>query len=215
MLEMGGLTMEGLQFPLVDGKSHLSFKPNTPQAFLERLKKWIDQEWRIVIYCQSLNRLAYMSTLLESNGLVPYRRAQLIECRFSQVSLVLSPVSHGFFDSMSQQAFLSAEELMHVEHKIRKSSQKRLNEVSLYNYQELDIGSFVVHEQHGIGKYLDMRTLEIRGHTHECLKLEYQGGEHILVPVTQLHKISKYRCHDDTQPNLDKIGSKKWLPINP
>ena len=99
---------------------------------------------------------------------------------------------------------------MHVEHKIRKSSQKRLNEVSLYNYQELDIGSFVVHEQHGIGKYLDMKTLDIRGNTHECLELEYQGGEHILVPVTQLHKISKYRCHDDTQPNLDKIGSQKW-----
>ena len=92
----------------------------------------------------------------------------MIECRFSQVSLILSPVSHGFFDSMSQQAFLSAEELMHVEHKIRKSSQKRLNEVSLYNYQELDIGSFVVHEQHGIGKYLDMKTLDIRGNTHEC-----------------------------------------------
>lgn len=209
-LEMGELTMEGLQFPLVDGKNHLSFKPNTPQIFLERLKKWIDQEWRIVIFCQSLNRLAYMSTLLESNGITPYRRAQLIECRFSQVSLILSPVSHGFFDSMSQQAFLSAEELMHVEHKIRKSSQKRLNEVSLYNYQELDIGSFVVHEQHGIGKYLDMKTLDIRGNTHECLELEYQGGEHILVPVTQLHKISKYRCHDDTQPNLDKIGSQKW-----
>ena len=49
-LEMGELTMEGLQFPLVDGKSHLSFKPNTPQRFLERLKKWIDQEWRIVIF---------------------------------------------------------------------------------------------------------------------------------------------------------------------
>ena len=95
-LEMGELTMEGLQFPLVDGKNHLSFKPNTPQIFLERLKKWIDQEWRIVIFCQSLNRLAYMSTLLESNGITPYRRAQLIECRFSQVSLILSPVSHGF-----------------------------------------------------------------------------------------------------------------------
>ena len=46
--------------------------------------------------------------------------------------------------------------------------------------------------------------------THECLQLEYKGGEHILVPVTQLHKISKYRCHDDTQPVLDKVGSKKW-----
>jgi transcription-repair coupling factor (superfamily II helicase) len=209
-LEMGELTMEGLHFPLVDGKSNLSFTPNTPQFFLERMKLWIEQEWRIVIFCQSLNRLAYMSTLLENNGITPHRRDLLQECRQAQISLILSPISHGFFDNMSQQAFLSAEELMHVEHKIRKSSQKRLHEVSLYNYQELDIGSFVVHEQHGIGKYLDMKTLDIRGHTHECLELEYKGGEHILVPVTQLHKISKYRCHDDTQPVLDKVGSKKW-----
>ena len=57
-----------------------------------------------------------MSSFLESNGITPYQ-SQLIECRLSQVSLILSPVSHGF-DSMSQQAF-KCRRLMHVE-QIRK-----------------------------------------------------------------------------------------------
>ena len=72
-LEMGELTMEGLQFPLVDGKITSLSNPTHHKSF-GATQKWIDQEWRIVIFCQSLNRLAYMSTLLESNGITPYRK---------------------------------------------------------------------------------------------------------------------------------------------
>ena len=60
------------------------------------MKSWIEQEWRIVIFCQSLNRLAYMSTLFENIGIAPVRRALLDECKHAQISLILSPISHGF-----------------------------------------------------------------------------------------------------------------------
>ena len=132
----------------------------------------------------------------------------MIECRFSQVSLILSPVSHGFFDSMSQQAFLEVPKINARGTKIRKSSQKRLNEVSLYNYQELDIGSFVVHEQHGIGKYLDMKTL-ILEETPIDGRIRISRWRTYIGSCDSVTCTSKYRCHDDTQPNLDKIGSLK------
>ena len=78
------------------------------------------------------------------------------------------------------------------------------------NLTELNAGAPVVHEQHGVGRYRGLETLEIDGETHEFLMLEYADEARLYVPVTSLHLISRYAGTDDEHAPLHRLGSDQW-----
>ena len=75
---------------------------------------------------------------------------------------------------------------------------------------ELRIGDPVVHDQHGIGRYLGLVNLDLGEGKTEFLHLEYAGGDKLYVPVAQLHLISRYSGVAPEQAPLHKLGSGDW-----
>jgi len=75
---------------------------------------------------------------------------------------------------------------------------------------ELNIGSPVVHENHGVGRYLGLQTLDVGGLTQEFLTLEYAKGDKLYVPVSSLHLISRYTGASDETAPLHRLGSDQW-----
>ncbi len=75
---------------------------------------------------------------------------------------------------------------------------------------DLRVGDFVVHAVHGIGQYLGLRTETILGATQDYLDLHYAGSDRMLVPVTQMHKVSKYAAAEGQSPRLSKMGGADW-----
>ena len=82
--------------------------------------------------------------------------------------------------------------------------------VSLRMLREMTPGDFVVHIDHGIGKYSGLETIEINGHKQESVRLIYQNNDILYVSINSLHKISRYVGKDGTEPKLSKIGSDAW-----
>ncbi|HHJ18783.1 MAG TPA: transcription-repair coupling factor, partial [Gammaproteobacteria bacterium] len=81
------------------------------------------------------------------------------------------------------------------------------------NLSDLNIGSPVVHEDHGVGRYIGLQLLDIGGFEAEYLTLEYAGGDKLYVPVAFLHLISRYTGADaDTAPT-HKLGGEQWQNI--
>jgi len=78
------------------------------------------------------------------------------------------------------------------------------------NLTELQVGAPVVHDQHGVGRYLGMQTLELDGQACEFLTLEYADGAKLYVPVASLHLISRYSGASDSLAPLHKLGSEQW-----
>ncbi|MBU0687514.1 MAG: transcription-repair coupling factor [Candidatus Margulisbacteria bacterium] len=76
---------------------------------------------------------------------------------------------------------------------------------------DLSPGSFIVHENYGIGKYLGLEVLEDVGPRQEYLSIEYAAGDKLNVPLNSMGLISKYSTGGDFQPRLDKLGAKRWL----
>jgi transcription-repair coupling factor (superfamily II helicase) len=72
-------------------------------------------------------------------------------------------------------------------------------------------GDFVVHVDHGIGRYMGMRVLEMANGKTECLSLKYEGGDHLFIPVAGLRMIEKYTGADGINPPLSVLGSRMWL----
>ena len=73
----------------------------------------------------------------------------------------------------------------------------------------LSEGDLVVHAEHGIGRFEGLETLEIAGAPHDCLKLVYQGGDKLFVPVENLDVLSRYG-HAEQEATLDKLGGVGW-----
>ncbi len=78
------------------------------------------------------------------------------------------------------------------------------------NLTELHIGAAVVHIEHGVGRYLGLRTLEIDGAISEFLTIEYADEAKLYVPVTALHLISRYGGADEANAPLHRLGSDQW-----
>jgi len=84
------------------------------------------------------------------------------------------------------------------------------NEFAVHYLSELKEGAPVVHQAHGVGRYLGLETLEAGGQASEFLALEYANGAKLYVPVDSLHLISRYSGSADELAPLHKLGSDQW-----
>ncbi|WP_042228076.1 transcription-repair coupling factor [Paenibacillus popilliae] len=93
------------------------------------------------------------------------------------------------------------------------ASMKLDNAERIRNYTELKIGDYVVHQNHGIGKYIGIGTLEINGIHKDYLHIMYAGGDKLSVPVDQLHLIQRYVSSEEKEPKIYKLGGTEWTKV--
>jgi len=95
----------------------------------------------------------------------------------------------------------------------RRSDKNRDPDAIIKSLAELNIGDPVVHEDHGVGRYRGLETLNVDGSDNEFATLEYRGGDKIYIPVLSLGKVSRYvGGGPDTAP-LHKMGSDTWVKL--
>jgi len=93
----------------------------------------------------------------------------------------------------------------------QRSHKKQIDEDAVVNtLAELQIGSPVVHEDNGVGRYLGLETINVGDQEAEFLSLEYAGGDKLYVPVASLHLISRYTGTNPETAPLHKLGSGQW-----
>ena len=80
----------------------------------------------------------------------------------------------------------------------------------LSDFRDLKTGDLVVHEEHGIGRFLGLETLAVGGATREFMVLGYQGGDKLKVPIEAFDRIQKYASAEGARPSIDKLGSGAW-----
>jgi transcription-repair coupling factor (superfamily II helicase) len=129
---------------------------------------------------------------------------------------VLKPVHEGFADDDTRQCYFTDHQIFDRYHKYNlKSDRARSGKIalSLKELQEFMIGDYIVHVDHGIGKFGGLVRLPVNGSpgkTQEVVKVLYQNDDILFVSIHSLDKLSKYRGRDATPPTLSKLGSGAW-----
>lgn len=82
--------------------------------------------------------------------------------------------------------------------------------LSLKELNAIEVGDYIVHEDHGIGKFGGLVRTKINGTMQEMIKLTYLNGDIIFVSIHALHKLSKYRGKEGVEPRLNKLGGGAW-----
>jgi len=175
---------------------------------------------RVLLLAESLGRRELIIDYLKQYGLFPDScndYAQFLESTKSFM-LSVSPLRKGFILTREGFAFITESELyaMHL-YKRRARESRNITSVAdtmLRDLSEVKIGEPVVHEQHGIGRYSGLVNMGLgdgcHGQLSEFLSLEYDGGDKLYVPVSQLHLIGRYSGAAPEAAPLHKLGSNQW-----
>ncbi len=129
-------------------------------------------------------------------------------------ALGVGPLHTGFVCPDEGIAFITESELYarHLHGRGERDSRKTTaaSDAMLRDLSEIKAGDPVVHEQHGIGRYLGLVSMDIGEGATEFLSLEYEGGDKLYVPVSQLHLIGRYSGASPESAPLHKLGSGQW-----
>jgi transcription-repair coupling factor (superfamily II helicase) len=80
----------------------------------------------------------------------------------------------------------------------------------LSDFRDLQVGDLVVHEEHGIGRFVGLETLELGGVSREFMVLSYKGGDKLKVPIEAFDRIQKHTGTEGVRPQIDQLGSGSW-----
>ncbi|MGH8738542.1 MAG: transcription-repair coupling factor, partial [Burkholderiales bacterium] len=182
---------------------------------LAALKAWLAGcGLRVLLAAESAGRRETMTTYLAEYGVHPETCGSFEEFLNSKsnLSLTVAPLAGGFALPHEGWAVVTEAELYAGTVRRRGRGREKATSVEgmLHDLSELKIGDPVVHAQHGIGRYQGLVELDLGEGRNEFLLLEYDGGDKLYLPVSQLAAISRYSGAQAEAAPLHKLGSGQW-----
>ena len=216
----GRLKNYGQVLPDVSGKEHtlpdLAVNRQSDEP-LQALKDFQTTfEGRILLCAESLGRRETMLGFLQQNGLKakPVSDWQGFLSAHEPLMITVAPLAYGFQMPSENIAVITESELYQYVARSRVHNRRKkhaaVSDGLLRDLAEINIGDPVVHEEHGIGRYMGLVTMDLGGETNEMMLLEYAGEAQLYVPVSQLHLISRYSGQAHENVALHKLGSGAW-----
>ena len=127
---------------------------------------------------------------------------------------IVFPLYQGFIDVDNKLVCYTDHQIFERYHKFRlKNGYAKKQAISLKELTNLEIGDFVTHIDHGIGKFGGLQKIDVEGKKQEAIKLIYGERDILYISIHSLHKISKYNGKDGKAPKLHKLGSKAWKTL--
>jgi transcription-repair coupling factor (superfamily II helicase) len=127
---------------------------------------------------------------------------------------VVFPLYQGFVDVEQKLVCYTDHEIFERYHKFRlKNGYAKKQAITLQELNKLEIGDYVTHMDHGIGKFGGLQKIDVQGKKQEAIKLVYGERDILYVSIHSLHKISKFNGKDGKAPKIYKLGSGAWKKI--
>jgi len=123
-----------------------------------------------------------------------------------QTAAMVLPLDSGF--SNDQLELLTEQDIL-GDRLVRRKKRKKDADAFLAELSALARGDLVVHTEHGIGKYLGLEPIEVGKSQHDCVMLEYKGGDKLFIPVENIDVLSRYGSSEDAVM-LDRLGGEAW-----
>ncbi len=123
-------------------------------------------------------------------------------------------IYQGFIDEELQIACYTDHQIFERYHKFNiKSNYSKKQTITLKELTSLQVGDYVTHIDHGIGKFGGLQKIQVEGKTQEAIKIAYADNDIVYVSIHSLHKISKFNGKDGIAPKIYKLGSSAWKTL--
>ena len=169
-----------------------------------------EKERKVVVFAYSNGSRDRLSGLLKDHGVsrvdVIETWEELTERQIGSVSIAALDIARGFSTpdilAFSEQDILG-------ERMARPSRRRRRAEEFISEASSLADGDLIVHIDHGVGRFVRLETLDVDGRQHDCLTVEYNGGDRLYVPVENIDVLSRFGS-EESAGQLDRLGGAAW-----
>lgn len=177
---------------------------------LKELKKWKSNNYRILMFSMSRTRAKRLSQEFQDNGLSSfYTDDEEHEIKPGEIMTTYGHVRNGYECPDLKYVILSENDIF-GQRKVAKKKKTQYEGVKISSFNDLKVGDYVVHENHGLGVYKGIEKVEIDKVLKDYVKIEYADGGNLFILATQLDSIQKYANMDAKAPKLNRLGGKEW-----
>jgi len=192
----------------------LTLTPRAPQPAAALLEFVAGFHGRVLFAAETAGRRETLLELLKGSHLQPVAcdSWQTFLASGCIVGITVAPLEHGLLIDEPRITVIAEPQIFgeQVMQRRRRKTRGRDPDALVRSLVELSIGAPVVHEEHGVGRYLGLQNLTLGDIETEFLTLEYAGGDKLYVPVSSLHLISRYSGATPEQAPLHKLGGEQW-----
>lgn len=170
----------------------------------EAFTRLTDEGYKIYILSDNPKQFERLRVIFEDRG---------DQIAFSEVDATLH---EGFVDHKTHLCVFTDHQIFDRFHKYTLKSERARSgklALSLKELNQLEVGDYVVHVDHGIGKFAGLLRTDVGGRVQEMIKLVYQNNDIIFCSIHALHKLAKYRGKEGVPPKLNRIGSGQWQKV--
>lgn len=181
------------------------------ELLIEDIKKWRKEGCRVLVLSGSRIRAQRLSNDINRYEIPAFYRENMdIALQPGQVMVSYGQLHRGFFYTQQKFVIVTESDIFGARQKKRKK-RKNYDGKSIQSFNELNVGDYVVHENHGLGIYRGIEKLRVDNITKDFIKIEYGDGGNLYVPVSGLDMLQKYASQEaEKTPKLNKLGSADW-----
>ena len=168
---------------------------------IDDLKQRISEDYKIYILADQVKQTDRLKAIFDDK----------------ESGIQFIPIDHtlhgGFIDRTAKICCYTDHQIFERYHRVTlRSENARRGKaiITLKEINQLQVGDYVVHVDHGIGQFAGLVTTNFNGHPQETIKLVYKGGDTLFVSIHNLHRISKYKGREGSEPTISRLGSGAW-----
>jgi transcription-repair coupling factor (superfamily II helicase) len=181
----------------------------------ERVQSWGDEGYRVIVAASTAAQAERLTRLFANHEVFVEATASIVEALRGpggRLRIVLGHLHQGFRLPDDRLVIATEADIFGDVRQRRRARKVEIGQL-LKNLSELKPDDFVVHLDHGIGRYRGLKHLQVAGTAGDYLHLEYASGDRLYLPVDRINLVQKYVGGDGAAPPLDKLGGTSWIRV--
>lgn len=182
------------------------------ELLVEDMKRWREQGYRILMLCASRTRAKRLAGDFEQYDVPAFYRETLDrELQPGELMVSYGRLSKGFSYTQLRFVVVTESDIFGARTRTGRRRQKQHNGQVIQSFNELNVGDFVIHENHGLGIYRGIEKIKVDNVAKDFIKIEYGDGGNLYVPASALDVLQKYASQDAAKkPKLNKLNTMEW-----
>lgn len=176
----------------------------------EQVRQWKREGYRIIIFAGPNVKAQKLSEMLSSENIENVFADKAPDCILpGQIIVMHGSLNNGFEYPSAKIVLISDKDVVGRERKYSGRTDKD-ERAKIKVFTDLNIGDYVVHYAHGVGRYIGIEKLVVEGITKDYLKIEYLNNDFLYIPTMQMDLLQKYIGSGGRMPKLNKLGGTDW-----
>lgn len=174
----------------------------------DEIKGWLEREEKILVFMGDETKVHSLKAMLEQHKIVSVYRQPSEKIEANMVNIMQGALGNGFELPQAHLVVVAEKDILGRQKK--KIIARKAQGEKIAHFRDINIGDYVVHINHGIGKYLGVETLDVGGIHRDYLHIKYGGDDKLFVPTDQVNLLQKYIGSEGDVPRLHRMGGTEW-----